>query len=50
MGCTHNLKYKCVEMDAIDFSALSGTYNKIILKELIHHINELELLVISSKD
>jgi len=32
-------------MHAIDFSALSGTYNKIILKELIHHINELELLL-----
>jgi len=41
----NNLKYKCVEMDAIDFSALSGTYNKIIIKELIHHINDLDLLL-----
>lgn len=40
-----NFKYKSVEMDAIDFSALSGTYNKIIIKELIHHINDLELLL-----
>ena len=41
----NNFKYKSVEMDAIDFSAFSGTYNKIIIKELIHHINDLELLL-----
>jgi ubiquinone/menaquinone biosynthesis C-methylase UbiE len=41
----NNIKYKCIEMDAVEFSALSGTYNKIIIKELIHHINELDLLL-----
>jgi ubiquinone/menaquinone biosynthesis C-methylase UbiE len=41
----NNIKYKCIEMDAIEFSALSGTYNKIIIKELIHHINEPDLLL-----
>lgn len=40
-------KYECLVMDAIEFAALPRTYNKILIKELIHHIEQKEFLLSS---
>jgi len=40
-------KYECIRMDAIEFAALPRTYNKILIKELIHHIDQKEFLLSS---
>jgi len=39
-----NEKLKPVEMDGLDFSQKPGIYNKIFLKEAIHHIEQKSLL------
>ncbi len=39
-----NSGLKPVEMDGVEFSAKPGTYNKIFLKEAIHHIEKKSLL------
>ncbi|BAY73532.1 hypothetical protein NIES23_63840 (plasmid) [Trichormus variabilis NIES-23] len=43
----NNSKYECIVMDAIEFAALPRTYNKILIKELIHHIDKKDLLLSS---
>jgi trans-aconitate methyltransferase len=37
-------QYKIIVSDAIDFLSLPKVYNKILIKEAIHHINNKELL------
>ncbi|WP_201026132.1 class I SAM-dependent methyltransferase [Mastigocoleus testarum] len=34
-----NSDYKCVAMDAVEFSRQSYEYDKILIKEMIHHLN-----------
>lgn len=40
----NDLPIQTVEMDALDFSSRPGRYDKILIKEAVHHINEPERL------
>lgn len=33
-------KYKCISMDAVEFSFQPFSFDKILIKEMIHHLNE----------
>jgi ubiquinone/menaquinone biosynthesis C-methylase UbiE len=39
-----NNQYQCINQGAIEFSQQQGNYDKIFIKEMIHHISDKELL------
>ncbi len=39
---SNNSQYECIAMDAITFSSQSKFFDKILVKEMIHHLNKEE--------